>query len=239
MALATFIYEIFALGDTAVTIDLGNRIDKTFNEEIISRYYQFMQEPLTGMIEAVPAYSSLTIYYDIAAVRKKIQDGSTAFEYLRKEIERKLLRPVQTTNIEKRVVDIPVCYESEFAPDIDKLVIHKKISREEIIRLHTSSLYRVYMMGFLPGFAYMGVVDESISAPRKTQPVSTAAGSVGIAGSQTGIYPLDSPGGWQIIGRTPLQLFDPGKQEFSLLRTGDEVKFYAISKDEFYQLKKD
>jgi inhibitor of KinA len=239
MALAPFIYEIFALGDTAITIELGNRIDKILNEEIISRYYQFKQEPLTGMIEAVPAYCSLTIYYDIAAVRKKIQDGSTAFEYLRKEIERKLLRPVQTTNIEKRVVYIPVCYENEFAPDIDVMIKQKKISREEIIRLHTSSSYRVYMMGFLPGFAYMGVVDESIAAPRKSQPVSTAAGSVGIAGRQTGIYPLDSPGGWQIIGRTPLQLFDPSKLDCSLLRTGDEVKFFAISKDEFYQLKKE
>lgn len=239
MPAPSFAYELFALGDTAITIDLGNRIDKKINEEIISRYNQFRQEPLTGMIEVVPAYSSLTIYYDLTIVRKKIQPGSTAFSYLCKEIEKKLSQPVQNIKKEKRQVRLPVCYEEDFAPDIDQLAKQKNISREEIIRIHTSSSYHVYMMGFLPGFAYMGEVSEAISTQRKAQPVSIVAGSVGIAGRQTGIYPFDSPGGWQIIGRTPLKLFDSNKVDCSLLKTGDEVVFFAISKEEFYKLKTD
>jgi inhibitor of KinA len=239
MPAPSFAYELFALGDTAITIDWGNSIDKKLNEKIIARHNQFRQEPLTGMIEVVPAYSSLTIYYDLTIVTKKIQPGSTAFGYLCKEIEKKLSQPVQNFITEQRRLRIPVCYEGDFAPDIDQLAKQKNISRQEIVRLHTSTSYHVYMMGFLPGFAYMGEVSEAISAQRKAQPVNIVAGSVGIAGRQTGIYPFDSPGGWQIIGRTPLKLFDNNKEDCSLLKTGDEVVFFSISKEEFNKIKAD
>ena len=134
---------------------------------------------------------------------------------------------------QQRKISIPVCYSRAFAPDIEFIASEKNISIEKIIQLHTSKSYTVYMIGFLPGFSYMGEVAEAIAIPRKIQPVSVAAGSVGIAGKQTGIYPLESPGGWQIIGRTPLKIFDKGKSDPVLLQPGDEIQFYSISEDEF------
>jgi inhibitor of KinA len=131
------------------------------------------------------------------------------------------------------LIRIPVCYDPAFAPDMIRLSAAKKCTPEELIGLHTAATYKVYMLGFLPGFAYMGGTDERIAMPRKPQPVKVMAGSVGIAGRQTGIYPLDSPGGWHIIGRTPLRMFDPAAKKPVLLNTGDRVQFYTISKNEF------
>jgi inhibitor of KinA len=142
-------------------------------------------------------------------------------------------QPLKKTEEAARIVDIPVCYEEKFAPDIEQLAKEKNISVEEVIRIHSSKQYRVYMLGFLPGFSYMGEGDEKISISRKSQPVMVAAGSIGIAGRQTGIYPLTSPGGWQIIGRTPLKLFDAKRKESTLLKAGDIVQFISISKNEF------
>jgi inhibitor of KinA len=127
-----------------------------------------------------------------------------------------------------------VCYAERFALDLEELVQQKHLSKQEIIQLHTSITYRVYMIGFLPGFAYMGEVDEKIAMPRRQQPrTAVPEGSVGIAGAQTGIYPFTSPGGWNIIGRTPLKLFDKDKEEPTFFKPGDEVTFYSITEDEF------
>ncbi len=188
------------------------------------------------MIEVVPAYSSYTVYYDLKILKNKIQSHKTVFDWMRQQLENRLQQPVQQDQTEERLVNIPVCYDEEFAMDIQHFAIEKIISVEEVIRIHTSKKYKVYMLGFLPGFAYMGEVDEKISMPRKPQPVNIAAGSVGIAGKQTGIYPLASPGGWQIIGRTPIKLFDEEKEEPTLLNAGDVVQFFAISKDEFEKI---
>lgn len=230
---STLPYHIFPLGDTAITIDFGNYIDQQINQEVIARFNEFRLQPLPGMIEAVPAYSSLTIYYDPLSLRKKIISGQTAFDQMREELEKRLQQPRGNNNTVERVVGIPVCYDKEFAPDLEQLAAAKNISIEEVVRLHTATNYKVYMLGFLPGFAYMGEVDEKIATARKLQPVNVEAGSVGIAGKQTGIYPLASPGGWQIIGRTPLVLFDAAKEDSTLLKTGDIVQFYSIGKHEF------
>lgn len=226
-------YRIFPLGDSAISIDFGNCIDETINKEVIARFDQLRQEPIPGMIEAVPAYSSLTIYYDIMALKKKIPAQQTVYEWMRQQVEERLQQPVQQDQITGRLLHIPVCYDKEFAWDIQQLATTKNISVEELIQIHTAKQYKVYMLGFMPGFAYMGEVDEKITMPRKPQPVKIAAGSVGIAGKQTGIYPLASPGGWQIIGRTPLRLFDPAREEAILLRAGDRIQFYSITKNEF------
>ena len=131
------------------------------------------------------------------------------------------------------IMNIPVCYDEEFGVDLQRIVEEKKLSKDEVIRLHCGKQYRVFMLGFLPGFPYMGEVDEKIAMPRKSEPKAVAAGSVAIAGRQTGIYPLASPGGWSVIGRTPLKLFDPEKERPTLLNAGDTVEFYSISKEEF------
>lgn len=226
-------YRIYSLGDAAITIDFGNCINETINKEVISRFNQLQQDPLPGMIDAVPAYSSLTIYYDVVLLKKKVLPEQTVYEWLKKQIENKLQQPAGQTSDKKRTMKIPVCYDEEFAIDIKQLAEAKNISTEEVVQIHTSKEYRVYMLGFLPGFAYMGELDERIMMPRKPQPAKITAGSVGIAGRQTGIYPLASPGGWQIIGRTPLKLFNGNSDEPALLKAGDTVQFFSISRNEF------
>ncbi len=226
-------YRIFSLGDAAITIDFGNLIDKTINHEVISRFNQLREKPFLGIIDIVPAYSSLTIHYDIAKIRQLNSGTETAFEVVKQLLEEKINHPVPERTIEKRVIKIPVCYETEYAPDLQQFLSAKDMSREELVALHTQKKYNVFMIGFLPGFAYMGEVDEKIAMPRKQQPNIVAAGSVGIAGKQTGIYPLISPGGWHIIGRTPLKLFDSKREEPILLRAEDTIQFYSISKIEY------
>lgn len=228
-----FPYRIFPLGDASITIDFGNRIDEAVNKEVIARFNQLRQQPLPGMIEAVPAYSSLSVYYDTIVLNKKNTSYQTVYEWMRQQLEERLQQPVQQDQITERLLNIPVCYDEEFAWDIQHLATTKNISVDEVIQIHTANQYKVFMLGFLPGFPYMGEVDERIAMPRKPQPVNIVAGSVGIAGRQTGIYPLASPGGWQIIGRTPLKLFDIEREEPTLLRAGDMVQFYSITKNEF------
>ena len=231
-----FPYRIFPLGDAAITVDFGNCIDETMNKEVIARFNQLQQQPLPGMTEAVPAYSSLTVYYDMMAIKKKIPLHQTVYEWMQQQLEERLEQPVQQDQTTGRLLNIPICYDQEFAWDIQQLAETKNISIDEVIQIHTAKQYKVYMLGFLPGFAYMGEVDEKIAMPRKPHPVNIVAGSVGIAGKQTGIYPLSSPGGWQIIGRTPLKLFDPASDNPTLLKTGDIVQFYSISKIEFEEI---
>ncbi|MBI5858157.1 MAG: 5-oxoprolinase subunit PxpB [Sphingobacteriales bacterium] len=235
-------YRIFPLGDSAITVDFGNCISEVINDEVIARFYQIQNNPLPGIIEVVPAYSSITVYYDVLRIKKKTPAEETAYDCVKQQLENLLRLSTEQRNNEKRLMKIPVCYDSEFATDIKQMAAVKKLSPDEIINIHTSKAYRVYMLGFLPGFTYMGEVDERITMPRKPQPVIITAGSVGIAGRQTGIYPLASPGGWQIIGRTPLRLtsLNPSEggtsddpENLTLLKAGDTVQFYSISRDEF------
>ena len=200
-----------------------------------SLFYQLKKPGVDGIIEMVPAYSSITVHYDVPLIRQKTQ--TTAFEWLCATIEDLISAHQVAPDKEQRHIMVPVCYEKEFAPDLEFIAQRNNISIAEFIQLHTSCKYRVYMLGFLPGFAYMGMVNEKISCERKLQPANVEAGSVGIAGRQTGIYPLRSPGGWQIIGRTPLTLFDENKAEPVLFQAGDTVEFYSISKDEFENIK--
>jgi inhibitor of KinA len=227
-------YSIFPLGDSAITVDFGNIIDETINRQVMALFYQLQNHPLKGMIEAIPAYSSLTIYYDAFQLRKTIVINKTVYQWMEEHLKKRLEKILLNNDIETATITIPVCYEKEFALDIEEIATVKNISVNELIEIHTSKTYGVYMLGFLPGFAYMGEVDKKLEMPRKQQPrQKVEAGSVGITGKQTGIYPLSSPGGWQIIGRTPLKLFDAGKKEPTLLKAGDKVKFISISKDEF------
>jgi inhibitor of KinA len=226
-------YRIFPLGDAAMTIDFGNVINMDFNKRVQGLFCFLQKNPFPGMIEAVPAYSSLTVYYDLLALKKKATDENSVYDWAKKQLEEIVAKTNNAEETKSRLVEIPVCYENSFAPGINELSFLKKISVEEIIRIHTAKQYHVYMLGFLPGFAYMGEVDEAISIPRKQQPENVAAGSVGIAGIQTGIYPLASPGGWCIIGRTPLELFNADGDGETLLKAGDTVQFISITKDEF------
>ena len=230
-------YKISSLGETALMIDFGNTIDESINKLVHSLFYQLQNDPIPGMIEAVPGYSSLTIYYDIPFIRNTLNKQTTAFEWVSENLKKFIPKENIETGDPQILVKVPVCYEIEFAPDLDFVASQNKISLEEVIYLHTSTDYHIYMLGFLPGFAYMGLVDEKISSSRKQKPVFVEAGSIGIAGKQTGIYPFRSQGGWQIIGRTPLKLFDKEKINPVLFKAGDKVQFYSITKDEFEDIK--
>ena len=241
------LYRIFPLGDSAITLDFGNLIDEAINKKVIALFHSLNKEPLPGMIETVPAYSSLAIYYDGFKLKKSAEANQTAYEWIKAQLVERLQEPLTPMDSLSRLVKIPVCYEKEFGLDLEEIAEQKNITVEEIIRIHLSKTYRVYMLGFLPGFPYMGETDEQIKMPRKMQPRHRVeAGSVGIAGRQTGIYPLASPGGWQIVGRTPLKLFDASsipplagpkgkayEDSICLLQPGNEVMFYSISKHEF------
>jgi inhibitor of KinA len=219
-------YKIFPLSDSAITIDFGNVIDEKTNDFVMKLYRFCSENPFIGMIEAMPAYASLTIFYDVLKVRKLNIEAKTAFGFAKKYLETNLQKVDNQFVTQFGLVNIPVIYDGE---DLAFVAEYTQLSIEEVIKIHTSPIYRVYMMGFLPGFAYMGGLDARIATPRKATPrTKVPAGSVGIAGNQTGIYPSESPGGWQLIGRTELQLYTPKSPEITLLKAGDLVKFVKI-----------
>lgn len=231
-------YTIYPLGETALTLDFGNVIDAEINKQVLALFKKLQTLKLPFLLDIVPAYASLTIYYDLVQVQHLIHDDQTVPLAMQALLENTLASLDQQTYEAARLIKVPVCYSNTYAPDLLALASAKVLTTEEVIALHTGQTYRVYMIGFMPGFAYMGEVDEKIAMPRRDQPrVRVDAGSVGIAGRQTGIYPFVTPGGWQIIGRTPLKLFDPHQQEPTLLRPGDEVQFYSITEDEFKSYK--
>ena len=225
-------YQLSPLGDTAILVDFGNRIDENINQEVLARATQ-LKESLPDVTEVVPAYSSLVIHYDVIKLKKNLAKENLVSDRLKIAVEELLSQPLRIDQKNARQIRIPVCYETEFAPDMQDLALANNLSAEEVISLHLAETYRVYMLGFLPGFCYLGQVNQKIAMSRKQQPHPVAPGSVGIAGRQTGIYPFASPGGWRIIGRTPLKLFDSNAQSPALLTAGNYVQFYAIDRNEF------
>lgn len=229
-------YRLYALGDHAIIIDFGQQIDITINKWVMAIFHDAQQHPIEGVLDVIPAYSSICFVYDLSLLCNKTS-GSTVVEYIMKRVEERLAFVAIKEDGEKNVIDVPVCYDLSFAPDLMTVAEMHRLTIEEVIRIHSSKTYHVFMLGFLPGFAYMGIVDSSIATPRHQQPrISVPEGSVGIAGEQTGVYPAASPGGWQLIGRTPLRLFDPSKERPCLFAPGDTVRFYPVSLAEFEKL---
>jgi inhibitor of KinA len=218
------IISIEPLGDCALVIHFAKVINRELNQHIHALAKQIkMQQPL-GITDMVPSYQTLAIFY---------QPHQIEFKTLQK-IVLQCNENAQASADQSRQIDIPVCYEHACAPDIALLAEHCQLSIDEVIKRHTQTTYDVYFLGFKPGFAYLGDLDTSIRMPRKNTPrLQVPAGSVGIGGEQTGIYPQITPGGWQIIGCTPLQLFNPDLASPCLLQPGDSVRFVAISSAEF------
>jgi inhibitor of KinA len=218
--------KIFPLGENALTVEFGDVISRELNEAAISLSNSLTSDPFPGLIECVPAYAATTVFYDPRKLRSALPDFPTAYEAVRSVVESHISTSTSVDSGEIRTVEIPVDFCAEAGLDLDSMSEFHKRSIDEIVEIFLSQTYRVYMLGFLPGFAYMGEVDERIATPRLDSPrTKVPKGSVGIAGRQTGIYPLESPGGWQIIGRTDLEMFDPSKTEPCILSPGDEVRF--------------
>jgi inhibitor of KinA len=227
----------YPLSERALTIEFGKEISIKTHEQIMQADFLVRRMNLRGFIETVPANNTLTIYYDpLLILEHNAQGASSAFEIMKSFLSDLIQQPSANLPLDFPLIQIPVCYSPQFGQDLDFVSKHSHLPTEEIIQLHTSSLYTVFMIGFSPGFPYLGILPEKLEVPRKSNPDSNLpAGSVAIAGRQTGIYPFETPGGWQVIGRTPLRLFDTGRSENSLLKTGYRVQFVSITPSQFEQ----
>jgi inhibitor of KinA len=215
-------------GDRALLVEYGDGIDPVINEKVRAMTALLKRNLPAGVEAVVPAYRSLSILYDPLATTP----AGLA------EILHALEADFRAAEIaEAKVVPIPVCYGGEFGPDIGVVMEHTGLREDEIVAIHASVDYPIYMIGFTPGFCYLGGLDRRLQTPRRKTPrTNLPAGSVGVAESQTGMYPVDSPGGWQLIGRTPLRLFAPARENPFLYEAGDRIRFVPISGAEFYRL---
>ncbi|MHB1651327.1 MAG: 5-oxoprolinase subunit PxpB [Desulfitobacteriaceae bacterium] len=225
-------FKVSPFGDEALHIQLGDEVSPEVLERVQAFFRLIGDKKDARIQELIPSYHSVTIFLRPSVRFEEMFTwvNSVYVEYERAVANHKLS--------ESRLVKIPVCYGGEFGPDLQELADYHGLAVEEVIRLHSQPAYLVYMIGFMPGFAYMGGLEPCLATPRLASPRTLVPkGSVGIAGQQTGLYPLDSPGGWRLIGRTPLSLFDALSDPPTLLQSGDHVRFVAIDKEEYVQLK--
>ena len=222
------------LGDSTLLVELGSSIDRDTHERVRAAFDALTAAAIPGVHDVVPAYTGLAVHYDPLRVRQTPRDpADAAWSRLRRTVAEVLDAHVGAPGEvdEQRVVEIPVYYGGEHGPDLEHVARHSRLSTHEVVSLHASPEYRVYMIGFTPGFPYLGGLPAQLATPRRASPrARVPAGSVGIAGGQTGIYPLSTPGGWQLIGRTELQLFRPDLQPPTLLRLGDRVQFVPVGR---------
>jgi inhibitor of KinA len=217
--------RIVDASDSSLLVIFGDSISPELNREVVALFHSLRAAALPAVRDLHPAYASLLIDFD--PLQMTHAELRSVVEGLYKDATE---HPAKSN----AVVEIPVCYGGEFGPDLTDVACHCGKNAEEVVRIHTSGECVVYFLGFAPGFAYLGGMSPEIAAPRLGTPRKLVpAGSVGIAGNQTGIYAIDSPGGWRLIGRTPLTLFDPGSPQPARLQPGDRVRFVAISRDEF------
>ena len=217
------IVRIAAAGDAALRIEFEERLDPDINGAVIAVAERIRQRYGAAIRDAVIGYSTVTVYFDPLTV-----DASSLEQGLRG-----LAASVRPSEGEAgRLIEVPVCYGGEFGPDLDDVAAFASCSPGEVVELHARAEYRAYMMGFVPGFSYLGIVDARIAAPRRAAPrPAVPPGAVAIAGRQTGVYPSSTPGGWNIIGRTPLRPYDPGRSDPFLFRAGDRVRFAPVPAD--------
>ena len=224
-----------ALGDTAVEVVLGDAPDEPALARVRALVAALQHDRPPGIVDIVPAYATVSVFYDPGRLAGA---GSRPYEQVCRFITERgrnlddeaRKKPAR----QARLVEIPVCYGGAEGPDLDEVARHSGLTPAEVVTRHCAGDYTVLAIGFAPGFPYLGGLAKELHTPRRVTPrTSVPAGSVGIGGAQTGIYPLSTPGGWQLIGRTPLALFRPAEAEPALLRTGDRVKFHAIKPEEF------
>jgi inhibitor of KinA len=225
-------WKVQALGDHAIQFYLPQKMDAKIISEIKCFNDFIFSQQLKEIKDIIPSYHTLTLIYDIELMDAPLDFANDLIEKFTSE--RKTI--IASTAINE-IIEVPVCYDEIFGIDLFSMSTKLNLSITEIIKIHTENVYQVYCLGFMPGFAYMGDVNTTIQMARHPQPrQNVSAGSVGIAGAQTGIYPMHSPGGWQIIGRTPLKIFDKDPAILSKFNMGDAVKFYPITRAEFDSL---
>ena len=229
--------QFHPLGDAAIIVEVGAQeaASATFIDEVLQAQQLLEEAKIPGVTEITTAFASVALFYDPSRVRQT--DNVTIFDSLEAQIREVLVNRVEqkaTPDAQQQTTHVPVCYDPEFALDLDNVAQQAGLSPEEVVRLHGSAEYRVGCVGFTPGFPYLVGLPAELATPRRASPrTAVPAGSIAIGGSQAGIYPVQSPGGWHVIGRTALRLFDPARETPSLLRAGDRVRFRQISREEF------
>jgi inhibitor of KinA len=218
-------FRIVPAGESALIVEFEARIDPEVNARAIACAEAIQAAGLAGVRDVVPTYRSVAVYFDPLRT-----DGDALIARLNRVAE----APPPASAVLREPVRIPVCYGGELGPDLAGVAAYAGLSEADVTRLHAAATYRVFMLGFVPGFAYLGIVDQRIAMPRHASPrLRVPIGSVGIAGVQTGVYPAQTPGGWQLIGRTPLKPFDPSRDDPFLMKAGDAVQFHAIDRGEY------
>lgn len=221
--------KILTAGDSSLLIEFGKEISPEINQKITATVQLMKEQHIEGVVDIIPAFCSLLINYDPRVIR---------YDELKSRMRDLVKMDIKAEAGRKKVYEIPVCYGGAYGPDIENIAKHAGVSVEEVIEIHSSRDYLIYMLGFLPGFTYLGGLDERIHTPRLANPrLKINAGSVGIGGSQTGIYPMDSPGGWQLMGMTPVKTYDPSREVPILVEAGDYIRFVPVSEEEYLRIK--
>ena len=221
--------SILTAGDSSLLIQFGNEISPEINQRIKATVQLMREQHIEGVLDVIPAFCSLLINYDPRVI---------SYSEITKRMRKLLKVEMKAEDEKKKVFEIPVCYGGKYGPDLAYIAEHAGMTEEEVIALHSSKDYRIYMLGFLPGFCYLGGLDERLHTPRLATPrIKIDAGSVGIGGSQTGIYPMDSPGGWQLMGMTPVKTYDPEREVPILVEAGDYIRFVPVDEEEYLRIK--
>jgi len=224
-------FEITVYGDRGLRIQFGDTISAAVNEKIRSFSFLLEKANISGVVEWIPTYTAISIVYDPYVI--SYDQLKERVQMLEGELSLVELPP-------RKVVHIPVCYGGEMGPDLHRVAEHNGLVADKVTAIHSKPDYLIYMMGFTPGFPYLGGMSEKIATPRLKEPRrKIPAGSVGIAGSQTGIYSIETPGGWQLIGRTPVKLYDVNRESSILLQAGNYIRFEAITEKEYRLMEKD
>lgn len=223
--------KILTVGDSSILIQFGNAIDPDINARIAATVALIKEQHIEGVVDIIPAFCSLLINYDPRVI---------SYDRMRERMEKILSMEIAADARKKRVYEIPVCYGGTYGPDLATIAEHAGLSEQEVIDIHSSTDYLIYMLGFLPGFTYLGGLDERIHTPRLANPrIRIPAGSVGIGGSQTGIYPMDSPGGWQLMGMTPVKTYDPEREVPILVEAGEYIRFVPVDEAEYERISRE
>lgn len=227
-------WRIDAVGDRCLLVGLGTEVDTATSARVHALVRRLQEQPIEGVRDVVPAFTTVALHYRPECF------GPTPFATLRKLLLQRLAAPLEGVEDSGRVVEVPVCYgaaDNDYGPDLDEVAARCGLPSNEVIARHQASAHRVYMLGFAPGFPFIGGLDPALAMPRRAQPrTRIPPGSVAIAREQTCIYPLETPGGWNLIGRTPLRLFDPAVVPPCLLAPGDAIRFVPIDRDTYLAL---
>lgn len=235
--------HIEPFSDSALLIEFGKEVGKDIHQHIQKLTNYLDQHSFPGFIEYIPAFTNVVVFYDPVVIYEEYKNSfqeASPYKVVHALMEEIIGKLGGNGEYNPRIVEIPVCYGGEFGPDLELAATYNKLTPDEVITIHTSGEYLVHMIGFAPGFPFLGGMSPRIATPRHSSPrILIPSGSVGIAGMQTGVYPIGTPGGWNLIGRTPLELFLPKENPPSLLQAGDIVKFRAIDRKEYNEWKGD